>query len=192
MIGIIYLASGFARRFGSNKLFYPIEGKEMYRFGLDILMDLCREKISGQEIKLHVVTQYAEIMEECRRRKVAYTQNTMAEEGIAASVRLGVLAFPDADWFLFLPADQPGITKETMISFIKAVLSQPKTMASVYCENKPGNPTMFHSSYRQALLSLKGDKGGRKIMKASPENVFWYPISFEEIVDIDQPAEIIK
>ena len=35
MIHIIYMAAGNSRRFGSNKLFYELDGKPMYRHLLD-------------------------------------------------------------------------------------------------------------------------------------------------------------
>ena len=37
-IALIYLAAGNSRRFGSNKLFYEIDGKPMYRHLLDRLV----------------------------------------------------------------------------------------------------------------------------------------------------------
>lgn len=40
MIHIIYMAAGNSRRFGSNKLFYELEGKPMYRHLLDCLIEI--------------------------------------------------------------------------------------------------------------------------------------------------------
>ena len=40
MIHIIYMAAGNSRRFGSNKLFYELEGKPMYRHLLECLMEI--------------------------------------------------------------------------------------------------------------------------------------------------------
>ena len=40
MIHIIYMAAGNSRRFGSNKLFYELDGKPMYRHLLDHLMEI--------------------------------------------------------------------------------------------------------------------------------------------------------
>ena len=40
MIHIIYMAAGNSRRFGSNKLFYELEGKPMYRHLLDHLIEI--------------------------------------------------------------------------------------------------------------------------------------------------------
>ena len=40
MIHIIYMAAGNSRRFGSNKLFYELDGKPMYRHLLDCLAEI--------------------------------------------------------------------------------------------------------------------------------------------------------
>lgn len=40
MIHIIYMAAGNSRRFGSNKLFYELDGKPMYRHLLDRLTEI--------------------------------------------------------------------------------------------------------------------------------------------------------
>ena len=40
MIHIIYMAAGNSRRFGSNKLFYELDGKPMYRHLLDRLAEI--------------------------------------------------------------------------------------------------------------------------------------------------------
>lgn len=40
MIHIIYMAAGNSRRFGSNKLFYELNGKPMYRHLLDNLIEI--------------------------------------------------------------------------------------------------------------------------------------------------------
>ena len=55
---IIYLAAGNSHRFGTNKLFYKINDKELYRYGLDNLIKLVSMR---NDCKLIVVTQYFEI-----------------------------------------------------------------------------------------------------------------------------------
>ncbi len=76
MINIIYMAAGNSRRFGSNKLFYEIAGKPMYRHVLDRLFEIvagdrieCDRIVPdisiSQEIDITVVTQYRQIMDYC-------------------------------------------------------------------------------------------------------------------------------
>ena len=64
-LGLIMLAAGNSRRFGSNKLLYTIEGEPMYRHILSELMKV-REvlKEQGHSCEITVVTQYEEIAAE--------------------------------------------------------------------------------------------------------------------------------
>ena len=55
MIHIIYMAAGNSRRFGSNKLFYELDGKPMYRHLLERLVEIKdrynKLKKAGKKIK---------------------------------------------------------------------------------------------------------------------------------------------
>ena len=56
MIHIIYMAAGNSRRFGSNKLFYELDGKPMYRHLLDRFVEIkCPDsqyvEVSGIDLK---------------------------------------------------------------------------------------------------------------------------------------------
>ena len=69
MIHIIYMAAGNSRRFGSNKLFYELDGKPMYRHLLDRLVEIKnrynKSKPDSQTIDITVVTRYREILDYC-------------------------------------------------------------------------------------------------------------------------------
>ena len=57
-VGIIYLAAGNSRRFGTNKLLYELDKRPMYLHLLLILAKLCRKY---PRFEITVVTQYEEI-----------------------------------------------------------------------------------------------------------------------------------
>ena len=72
MIHIIYMAAGNSRRFGSNKLFYELDGKPMYRHLLERLIEIKDRynKLKNAEsnnpvIDITVVTRYREILDYC-------------------------------------------------------------------------------------------------------------------------------
>lgn len=79
MIHIIYMAAGNSRRFGSNKLFYELDGKPMYRHLLERLIEIKdrynKLKKAGKKTKnaesnnpvidITVVTRYREILDYC-------------------------------------------------------------------------------------------------------------------------------
>lgn len=187
MIACILLASGFGRRFGSNKLLYEIDGIPMYQYALDMLDTVSQQTIDGQRIQVIVVSQYPRIEQHAQKLGMQTVHNVDAAEGIAASVRHGVRAARQADWLAFFTADQPDLRAETVRDFLMRAIHNGKPFASVASEGQPGNPTLFSSVWREQLLQLSGDTGGRKIMKQHPEDIFWFDIPQRERRDWDVP-----
>lgn len=180
MIACILLASGFGRRFGDNKLLERVGEKPLYRYVLDTLRGLMNE-----EIQVAVVTRYPEIMAAAQTAGMLSVWNPDAEEGISASIRRGLAALPNGEWYAFFVADQPGLRAQTVRRFLNAALDSGKSLASVHSGGVPGNPTLFHRRWLPQLSALKGDTGGRRILKAHPEEVFWFAVSAEELRDVD-------
>lgn len=180
MMACILLASGFGRRFGGNKLLEQIGGKALYRHVLDQLTLLMDE-----ELQVVVVTRYPEILAAAQAAGALSVWNPDAEEGIAASIRRGLAALPDAEWYAFFVADQPGLRAETVRAFLSAGAASGKSLASVHSGGVPGNPTLFHRCWLPQLNALKGDTGGRSILKAHPEEVFWFSVPEDEVQDVD-------
>lgn len=187
MIACILLASGFGRRFGSNKLLYEIDGAPMYQYALELLHTLSQQTINGQTVQVIVVSQYPRIEQHAQRLGMQAVHNADAAEGIAASVRHGVRAARRADWLAFFTADQPELRAETVREFLTQAIQSGKPLASVASEGQPGNPTLFSGAWREQLLQLSGDTGGRKIMKQHPDDIFWFDIPQRERRDWDVP-----
>lgn len=182
MNNLILLASGFGNRYGSNKLMAEIDGKKMYLHILERLKDIRDNRTDSY---VTVVSQYEEILDKAKEYNMAAVYNGDAEEGIAASIRLGTCELSDSGWFFFFTADQPYLTASTIDGFITAVTGSGRSMASVCNMGIPGSPTAFSNIWKKELLGLKGDTGGRIILKSHPDEVFWYEINSFEIRDID-------
>ena len=190
----IYMASGFGSRFGGNKLLEELEGKPLYRHGLDTLRkaaDLIRREKGGQ-IRLFVVSQYQEILEEAAREGLQAVYNPESARGITASIAYGTRAAEGTDIFLYFVADQPRLRPETTAGFLKAFADSGKTMGCLAWNGRRGNPAAFRSCWRPELLSLQGDKGGRQLMARYPDEVWLYPASEEELWDVDHREDLEK
>ena len=69
---------------------------------------------------------------------------------------------------MFVVADQPYISEDTICKFIKIVqkkCSDGYKVFSVRYGDKVGNPCMFRAELIPELLKLEGDSGGRKVAK---------------------------
>lgn len=201
MIQAIYMAAGNSRRFGSNKLLYLYEGKPLYRHGLELLLKLKQEM--GEKLTVTVVTQYAEILEEVQdifeRCGMAGMQAVFCEKsrlGASYTIRAGIEAvisqdpvsgqpkegqsmIGEKDYLMFMVADQPHLTLDSVRKLIRTAVSREQSAfsgplaeecsrwetLSLRCGSTPGNPCMFRADLIPELMSLTGDQGGRKVLK---------------------------
>ena len=107
MIHIIYMAAGNSRRFGSNKLFYELDGKPMYRHLLERLVEIKdrynKLKKAGKKIKnaesnnpvidITVVTRYREILDYCACIPDCHAVlSPDSEKGISYTIKAGIMA----------------------------------------------------------------------------------------------------
>lgn len=198
MIHIIYMAAGNSRRFGSNKLFYELDGKPMYRHLLERLIEIKdrynKLKSDSQVIDITVVTRYREILDYCSSIPDCHAVlSPDSEKGISYTIKAGIMAVQEQkktgmqDYYMFAVADQPYLKSQSMIKLIDKVLENKgdKQLAfSLRCGDAVGNPCVFHSSLISQLLSLEGDKGGRSVAKKY--DCVYVDIADErELMDID-------
>ncbi len=207
-IHLCLLASGNASRFGSNKLLCEYRGKPLYRHGYDVLSAVSER--TGAE--LHVVSRYKEILSNVR----GGIDCPESEFGMSYTIRAAVNAcgeVADSDRILFLVADQPNITPETVLRVLDVKLAErPDSSASLshvhdekpaeyscspapvaactFDGENPGNPIVFAGFLAQKLLSLSGDRGGRSILKDCPDRVAKVLCRKEELQDIDTVEDL--
>ena len=208
MIHIIYMAAGNSRRFGSNKLFYELDGKPMYRHLLERLVEIKdrynKLKKAGKKIKnaesnnpvidITVVTRYREILDYCSCIPDCHAVlSPDSEKGISYTIKAGIMAVQEQKktgmqaYYMFAVADQPYLKSQSVIKLIDKVLENKgnkRLVFSLRCGDAVGNPCVFHSSLIPQLLSLKGDKGGRSVAKKH-DCVYVNIADERELMDID-------
>ena len=194
-LAMIYMASGFGRRFGANKLLLPFKGQPLYLYGLKCLLR-AKELLQAENIesRVIVVSQYPEILKKAESLGAEAVLNRESRQGITASIGLGTIAAgEETENLLYFVADQPFLKAETVRDFVLGFLESlksGKTMGSVEWKGTPGSPNIFSGAYVQQLLALSGDKGGRQLMRKYPEQVWTMEVPQGELVDIDRPEDI--
>lgn len=171
-ICLIMLASGFSKRFGGNKLFYPIKEKPMYRILMEKLKWILQKSEKVEEVC--VVSQYQEILEEAKKYGFWAIENTDSNQGISASIKKGIqkVQREDGECYCFFVADQPYLKKETILRLIEGFQRSEKGIGAIFWKGEIGNPVIFHEKYKDELLSLDGDVGGKRILKKHIEDVY--------------------
>ena len=178
-IAVILEAAGDSKRFGSNKLLYVMEdGRPMIASILDAVRPL------GIYKKI-IVTQYDEVAD--LASDFVVVRNDRPDLGISRSMQLGLQAAGDADAYMFCVCDQPGLTTATLEKLIETYKKGTAGIISLAWEGKMRNPKIFSSLYREELMKLEGDTGGRQIIDAHKKDLLLVEAENEdEVKDIDR------
>lgn len=191
----VVLASGFGRRFalssGVNKLLTEFRGKELFKYTID------KGRIHDFEHRI-AVTQYTTIEEYCKKQDYAVIINKNPEEGIASSIRLAVeyvREVTDCEGIVFCVADQPLFKDESlkrMVDAFEVCAPAQKRIICPKCNERTGNPVIFPRAFFDELLCLEGDRGGKRVINAHPDSVYYIDVKEEELMDIDSVEELFQ
>lgn len=188
---ILYLAAGSGSRFGSNKLLCPLEGKPLFRHGLDTLAALVQ---SRRDCDLTVVSRYAPILEAARAAGARAVDSPDSARGLSFTIRAGLSALapiPPEDFLLFAVADQPRLGQGTAARLLDA--ARPELLAAAACwEGRPGNPALFSAALLPELEALTGDQGGRLVLRRHWDRCVLIPVEDPlELADADTPEALL-
>ncbi|MDO5435065.1 MAG: nucleotidyltransferase family protein [Clostridia bacterium] len=180
MVHCILLAAGFSVRYGSDKRTDLVDGIPMYRHTADILLRLAEEGLCTARM----VTR-GDLPAD---PGIKIILNPAAKEGIASSVRAGILSLPDDGApAAFFTADQPYLKEETVRGLLRAWPECGHGILRCESGGVPGSPVLFDRRYFPELLALRGDTGGRKVIRAHPEDLALYHVpDGKELTDIDE------
>ena len=188
-IGCVIMASGLARRFGSNKLLADFGGRPL----------LCRALDATDTPQLAcriVVTRSAEVETLCQTLGVACLRHALP--GRNDTVRLGLEALltlqPGLAGCIFLPGDQPLLRQESLEAMVRDFHAQKETERVILrlgwraggAAPLLGSPVLFGSGHFDALRALPEGKGGGVVIRQHPGCVrAVYAQSAEELEDAD-------
>jgi len=121
-------------------------------------------------------------------------ENPDYREGMGASIRQGVGAVSgQAEGYLIGLGDQPLITTGIINSLIASFAEEGQGIAVCAHEGKNGHPVLFARKFRKALCALRGDKGGRDLIKQHAAEVKQVEVGSKAIfLDIDTPEDYQK
>ncbi len=178
------MASGAGSRFGGNKLFANVEGRPL----VDRAMDAYPPALFHRAV---VVSRYPALLVLAGARGYHSILNQGADEGISASIRLGLAEMGETDGILFAVCDQPWLTEDSVKRVLAAFEAQPSRIAALAWQGKKGNPCLFPPALYGELAALTGDRGGGAVIKAHPESLLLVEAAHpRELHDIDRPDDL--
>lgn len=164
MITGIILASGFSRRMGKDKLLIKLKDER-------IIETIIKASISSNLNKVIIVYRKDEIKDIAIKYKIPYILNKNSDLGQSESIKLGVESIKEKSDYMFIMGDQPFIDSGLINTLIKNYKETKKNILVPYYNSNKGTPTIIGYPYKEELLKLKGDKGGRDLIEKYNEDV---------------------
>jgi molybdenum cofactor cytidylyltransferase len=185
VVGLL-LAAGASRRFGSDKRQHRLPD------GTPMVLAAARRLLAACPLSITVVRpgddELAAMLAEAGLR---VTECADAAFGMGHSLAAGVAATfsatPDAGCWLVALADMPAIAPESYAAVL-AALHGGAPLARPTHNGHPGHPVGFAVRFRDDLLALRGDQGGKAIIDAHRDLLTLCPVNDPGVlIDIDTP-----
>ncbi|WP_429104074.1 selenium-dependent xanthine dehydrogenase [Enterococcus faecalis] len=184
LVSVIILASGNSQRMGQNKLFLKYQGKTFLEHTLTLVNQL---DVLERILVVSPENQPAFPLP----KNIQLILNHQWQEGQSSSIRLGTEQARGAG-YLYLPSDQPLLTPK-MLQPVLDKCQRNKIVVPLQKDGCPSSPVLFGNQFRQELLTLTGETGGRMIYERFPEAVQMLKIATPgRLKDIDTPEEYQK
>jgi len=183
MLSAIILAAGESKRMGKLKQLMPLGKSTLLEQAINNLLN------SSVDETIVVVGHRAEEITRAiaSRYPVKIMFNPDYQNGMSTSIIAGLKQVdPKSKAVMLALADQPLVESGTINQLIDAFNRHDKGIAVPTHRNRRGNPVIFAVKYKAELLKLKGDIGGREIIKNHPDDVLEVPVDSESVIsDID-------
>jgi len=185
-VSAILLAAGLSRRMGGrDKLLLLYRGKTLLQLAVGLL--------DSMPVFEKILVTTAERMEKVAiPATVRGVINPNPEEGQSGSIRLG-LELATGEWYLFMAADQPGLTTDCLLRILDIARENPDKIVYPSISGMPTMPCLFPARFKEALMRLSGDTGGRAVREAYPGDCLTFEAENpESYLDIDSEEDWIK
>jgi len=190
MICGIILAAGEGKRMGKEKLTLPLGDKQLIEWVL-------------QAVKLAPLDKYFLVVRPEDKEIIKIGESWGAEivlnpeyrSGMSSSIRKALYQISSevVEGIFILLGDQPLINPSIIYKMLKAFTPGKREIVVPFYEDKQGNPVLFDNYWKEELMKLSGDVGGRVLIKAHSERIKRVKIPDESIfLDIDREEDYEK
>ena len=172
----ILLMAGLSSRLGFPKALLPYGGK--------VLVERVLEQTLASRLDRVILVlgcQAPRILSALRsfegRPRLEIVVNHRYERGLSSSLRAGLQVLdPSASGMMFILGDQPLLKTATIDRLIQAFRRHQLPIVVPLYGRRSGNPVIFGRELLPELQRLRGDTGGREIIRENPNRVLNIPI----------------
>ena len=183
-VGILALAAGRARRFGSDKRLARLPDG---RYCIEAFLDQLAE--SGLPALICLGPEDRELGRLLDHRGCPYCHCPRAAEGMGGTLADGITRVPRWDGVLVALADMPWIAADTYRAVASAL--EPGTICVPVFEGKRGHPVGFDRKFYADIAALRGDNGARALLKTFRDSVREVAVADPAIRrDVDTPEDL--
>lgn len=182
MISAILLAAGESKRMGKLKQLMPFGQSTIVEQAIDNLFNS-----TVDEIIAVLGYRAEEVIKTIAAKAVKLVVNPDYEQGMSTSIIAGLnLVDSGTQAIMLVLGDQPLINSQTINRLIEEFHNHNKGIVIPTYQSRRGHPTIFAIKYKEKLLELKGDIGGRQIVKDHPNDILEVAVDSKSIItDID-------
>ena len=161
-LACVLMASGFSRRFGSDKLLAGHRGRPLYAWAMDAIPP----EAFAQAV---VVARCPEVARAARARGFFALSRPEATEHIAGTIREGLRAVTDTKAPIagccFVACDQPLLARQSVEELAAAFQREPQCIWALSHGGERGSPVIFPASLFEELRALAPTERGSTVIQ---------------------------
>jgi molybdenum cofactor cytidylyltransferase len=180
VIAGVLLASGASRRFGTDKLIAPLDGRAIVRWSAEALVGVVDELVVVVRDDTSPVRAALDgIPSRC-------VVNHEAERGMSAALRAGIAALPaDVEAAIVALGDQPLVDRRVVTQLVERWRATLARAIQPRYDDGPGHPVLFDATLFPTLCALEGDVGARAVLDSLGDELGVVAIEGPRPIDVD-------
>ena len=183
----IVLAAGSSSRFGSPKQLVRVDGRPLLHAAVSRAVE-----VAGHAVSVVLGAHAAELAPLLSHTPASIVINRDWSEGMASSIRAGVLRLPGScGGVMLILADQAAVTAEDLRRLAMTWRRQTEYIVAAQYGATLGAPAVFPASSFRDLAELRGDRGAQSLFKRNPDRVIRVRMD-SAAIDIDTPEDLLR
>ena len=182
----ILLAAGLSSRMGRQKLLLPFGGSTVLGTVVRSLLD------SGTEIYAVLSRETSDAVSADMLTHTAV--NREPERGQSSSLLIGLDMMPDGEDFFIMLGDLPFVTSCDIMNLARLFgeLPQGKSVLTPCRDGRFGHPMFCRSVWKERFKTVRGDAGGRDILRGYESEIMRVEAPDGSFTDLDTPEDYKK